>query len=702
MESILEIQGLEVIYHTQEGQLTALHDVSFEVQPGEIVGIVGESGCGKSTVASSMLRLLPPNGEITAGQMRFQEHNLRALSTEQLRQMRGREMAMVFQDPMTSLNPVFTIGNQMADIQRAHANDDSVYTNDGADGKTMRQRTLEMLEQVGIPDTEHRFRSFPHEFSGGMRQRIMIAMALMSRPALLIADEPTSAVDVTLEAQILELIKQLRHQYQTAILYISHDLGVIAQLCDRVIVMYAGRIVEQGDVNSLFADPQHPYTQALLASVPSRKKRGRRLATIPGVVPSLSALPSGCKFAERCQLVRSVCQETEPGYLEENGRHVRCFIYDSESRYQSDLPMPAATEEAAMIKVLNRGEKLKAADPDQTLFNLQGVSTHFYDKRNIIDRLRGHEQGAVRAVDDVDLAIHPGEIIGLVGESGSGKTTLGKTILRLGPLTSGQIMFDGRDISLGRGSQLRDLRSRMQMIFQDPYSSLSPRLRVSYLLTEPYTIHRVPEEKRFSVSELLQMVGLSDEQSAKYPHQLSGGQARRVGIARALALHPEFLVADEPSSGLDVSVAASILNLMKDLAEELGLTYLIITHNLNVVAYIATRVAVMYLGNLVEVGPTDLIFDAPAHPYTLGLLSAISEPDPQQRQDEHRLLLAGEIPSSRNPPPGCRFHTRCPFAEDRCKTDVPMLEEIEADHVVACHFWPRVRESQAVPIQSEV
>lgn len=696
MNSLLEIKGLEVTYHTQEGRLKALHDVSFEVRPGEIVGIVGESGCGKSTVASSVLRLLPPNGEIIAGQMHFQGGDLLALSTEELRQMRGPEMAMIFQDPMTSLNPVFTVGNQMADIQRAHA------TRGSADSNTMRQRTLEMLEQVGIPDTEQRFQSFPHEFSGGMRQRIMIAMALMSRPRLLIADEPTSAVDVTLEAQILALIRQLRREYKTAILYISHDLGVIAQLCDRVIVMYAGRIVEQGDVYSMFADPQHPYTQALLASVPSRKRRGRRLATIPGVVPSLSTLPPGCKFADRCQFVRSVCQETEPGYLEENGRHVRCFIYDSKSRYQSDPPLPAATEEAVMIKALKRGKRPKAADPDQELISLQGASTHFHDRRNIIDRLLGHEQGAVRAVDDADLAIRQGEVVGLVGESGSGKTTLGKTILRLGPLTSGKIVFDGQDISLAGSSQLRGLRSRMQMIFQDPYSSLSPRLRVSYLLTEPYTIHQVPDAERYGVSELLQMVGLSDEQSAKYPHELSGGQARRVGIARALALHPEFLVADEPSSGLDVSVAASILNLMKDIAEELGLTYLIITHNLNVVAYIATRVAVMYLGKLVEVGPTDQIFDAPAHPYTLGLLSAISEPDPQLRKDEHRLLLAGEIPSARNPPPGCRFHTRCPFAEDRCRADVPTLEEIEAGHMVACHLWKRVRQSQAVSNVSEV
>ena len=530
----------------------------------------------------------------------------------------------------------------------------------------------------------------------------MIAMALMSRPKLLIADEPTSALDVTLEVQILELIKQLRREFETAILYISHNLGVIAQLCDRVIVMYAGRIVEQGDVHSLFADPKHPYTQALLASVPSRKKRGRRLATIPGSVPSLSALPPGCKFADRCQFVRPICNEIEPGYLEENNRHVRCFIYDTKSRYQSDRPLPPAVEKPAVINMQKTESRKTTANSNQELFKLQGVSTHFYDKQNMIDRLLGHKQGAVRAVDDVDLEIYPGEIIGLVGESGSGKTTLGKTMLRLGPLTSGQIRFDGQDISQAAGSQMRRLRSRMQMIFQDPYSSLSPRSRVSYLVTEPYSIHKLPKAQRYNASELLQMVGLSGEQSAKYPHELSGGQARRVGIARALALHPEFLVADEPSAGLDVSVAASILNLMKDLAEELGLTYLIITHDLNLVAYIATRVAVMYLGNLVEVGPSDLIFDTPAHPYTLGLLSAISDPDPDQRQDGHRLLLVGEIPSPRNPPPGCRFHTRCPFVEERCKTDVPTLEEIEPSHVVACHFWQRVRESQAVPIHFEV
>jgi oligopeptide/dipeptide ABC transporter ATP-binding protein len=695
-QHLLSVRGLEVVYHTQEGILPALHDVSFDVRPGEIVGIVGESGCGKSTVASALLRLLPPNGQITAGQLLFKDDDLIALGPEELRELRGHELAMIFQDPMTSLNPVFTIGTQMLDVGQAHPN--------GAwyDRDELRRKAVAMLDRIGIPDAAERIAHFPHQFSGGMRQRIMIAMALMLRPALLIADEPTSALDVTLEAQILELMKGLRQTYQTAILFISHDLGVIAQLCDRVIVMYAGRVVEQGDVFSIFERPQHPYTQALLASVPSRKHHGERLVTIPGRVPSLSNLPPGCKFADRCPHAQATCQQHEPRYLRLGDRHVRCHIYDPASGYEALSPMPPGLQplyppqavadmrelEAGQSRTENRG------DGHGSLIALNDVSTYFYDRLNLVGQLLRRKRGAVRAVDEVSLNIPRGEVIGLVGESGSGKTTLGKTILRLVPLTGGQISYDGQDITHVSSTELRRLRARMQMIFQDPYSSLSPRLRVSYLLTEPYTIHGVPPADQYSVAELLAMVGLSTEQAAKYPHELSGGQARRVGIARALALRPEFLVADEPTSGLDVSVAASILNLMKDLAQQLGLTYLIITHNLNVVGYISNRVAVMYLGKLVEVGATSQIFESPAHPYTLALLSAISEPDPRQRRSEQRLLLSDEIPSPKNPPPGCRFHTRCPFAEARCKAETPPLEEIEPGHKVACHFWLRVQQSQ--------
>jgi peptide/nickel transport system ATP-binding protein len=334
---------------------------------------------------------------------------------------------------------------------------------------------------------------------------------------------------------------------------------------------------------------------------------------------------------------------------------------------------------------------VNAAASDGVLVSLEGVRTHFDEHAGLVGRLLGREQGVVRAVDGIDLEIGRGEVVGLVGESGSGKTTLGKTILRLAPLTSGRILFDGRDVGTVRRSDLRRLRRRMQMIFQDPHSSLSPRLKVSYLLTEPYTINGVPPGERYSVDELLGMVELSPELASKYPHELSGGQARRVGIARALALHPEFLVADEPTAGLDVSAAAAVLNLMKDLGERLGLTYLVITHNLSVVGYIADRIAVMYLGQLAEVGPTVRVFDAPAHPYTRALLTSVSEPDPRVRGDRRRLLVPGEIPSPKNPPSGCRFHTRCPYAETRSREEVPRLQEIEPDHLVACHFWEKVR-----------
>ena len=340
---------------------------------------------------------------------------------------------------------------------------------------------------------------------------------------------------------------------------------------------------------------------------------------------------------------------------------------------------------------------MSADGRDAVLLRLEDVRTYFEDQHGLVTRVLGRRRAAVRAVDGIDLEMRRGEMLGVVGESGSGKTTLGKTILRLVPATSGRIIFDGRDVRALSGSDLRRLRRRMQMIFQDPYSSLSPRLKVSYLLTEPYTINRVPAGERYSVEERLEMVELSPELAGKYPHELSGGQARRVGIARALALQPEFLVADEPTAGLDVSAAAAILNLMKDLGTRLGLTYLIITHNLNVVGYIADRIAVMYLGQLAEVGPTERIFDASAHPYTRALLSAVSEPDPRQRRDGHRLLVPGEIPSPRNPPSGCRFHTRCPYGEERSREETPLLEEIEPGHLVACHFWEKVRDDPTGP-----
>jgi peptide/nickel transport system ATP-binding protein len=678
---VLQVKHLEIKYHTRDGILTALRNVSFDVAPGEIVGIVGESGCGKSTVATALLRLLPPNGEISHGQLIFQGRDLCSLDEEGMRQLRGKEISMIFQDPMTSLNPYFTIETQMLDALRAH--------HPGGNHAGLRQQAIQILDRVGIPDAARRLRQYPHQFSGGMRQRIMVGIALMSHPALLVADEPTSALDVTLEAQIVDLIRGLRSEFSTSILYITHDLGVVAQLCDRVIVMYAGNVVEAGDIFSVFETPQHPYTRALLRSHPSRFHRGERLVTIPGRVPSLSDLPPGCKFAPRCESAGERCRDCEPPYLQHGGQVVLCHSLQpawaaSEGTGHGDEEAGPASRPAAPVP---SPKVERAGVSDKAVVEVKGLQTYFADRVSLLGEIFRVRSETVRAVDDVDLFIRRGETLALVGESGSGKTTLGRTILRLQDPTGGEIRIDERDITRMRQSALRPLRERMQMIFQDPCASLSPRMKVSSTLMEPYRIHRVPVDEKVKVDELLAMVGLSSEQAAKYPHQLSGGQARRVGIARALALNPDLLVADEPTAGLDVSVAAGVLNLLKDLRERLNLSYLIITHNLNIISFIADRVAVMYLGRIVEMGATDELFDHPQHPYTKALLSAIALPDPRQRDDSRRVILTGEIPSPRHPPSGCAFHPRCWCAQERCSAELPALSPGGgAGHFAACHF----------------
>jgi peptide/nickel transport system ATP-binding protein len=671
MEPILSVRDLNITYHTREGTLPAVRHVSFEVNPGEIVGIAGESGCGKSTVASAILGLLPPNGKLSGGEIIFKGRNLAGLPEESLRSLRGNELAMIFQDPLTSLNPVFTIETQMLDAQRAH--------DPGASTDELRRRAVNMLARVGIPDAAERLRNYPHEFSGGMRQRILIATALLTNPALLIADEPTSALDVTLEAQILDLLKGLRDELGTAILYISHDLGVMAQLCDRMVVMYAGNVVETGDVYAMFDRPRHPYTQDLLRSHPAYTHKRTRLASIPGQVPSLFALPGGCKFHPRCRLAQAVCREVEPRLIPVTSQRVLCHLYDPEfAPLMTGAPREEATPPA--------GAAFAPEGEGEAFVSARDVRVHFADRVGALAQLRGARGGVLRAVDGVTITIGRGATFGLVGESGSGKTTLGRALLRLIDLSSGEAEINGMPLSRLAESQLRPVRAQMQMIFQDPRASLSPRMKVSDILLEPFRIHHVPARPE-TVEELLSLVGLSAEQATKYPHELSGGQARRVGIARALSLNPSFLVADEPTAGLDVSVAASILNLLQDLRERLQLTYMIITHNLNVIGFIADRVGVMYLGKLVEVGATRDIFENPAHPYTEALISAIAVPDPRLRDKPgKRIVLKGEIPSPRNPPPGCPFHPRCLYAQEICTLEMPPLRPLPTGQLVACHF----------------
>ena len=688
---ILQVRDLEIKYHTREGILTAIHNASFEVEKGQIVGVVGESGCGKSTVASAVMRLLPPNGEISGGQILFQGEDLTRFNQEQMRQYRGRDLSMIFQDAMTSLNPVFSIEQQMLDAQRAHLSD-----GEDRSEKALRQRAVMMLDRIGIPDAADRIKEYPHQFSGGMRQRIMIAIALLSNPSLLVADEPTSALDVTLEAQILELICGLRDDFDAALLYITHDLGVIAQICDRVIVMYAGNIVEAGDVVPIFEQPKHPYTQALLHSHPSRRMRGRRLRTIPGVVPSLRDLPAGCKFAPRCELARAICRTHEPDYWHVGQQSVLCHSYASE--WKGPDAASVAEEAPSEPRAEIEPERKRS---ESVLVRTDGLHKHFRDNVGLLGQILGQEVTTVKAVHGVDVAIRKGETLGLVGESGSGKTTLARTILRLTDPTMGKIVVLGKDISNLPAKEVRPLRSQMQMIFQDPTSSLSPRMKASSLLMEPYIIHNVPKSERKDPEELLSMVGLAAEQLDKYPHQLSGGQARRLGIARALALEPDIIMADEPTAGLDVSVAAGLLNLLKDLRDRLDLTYIIITHNLNVIGFISDRVAVMYLGRIVELAEAEALFESPRHPYTEALLSAIPVPDPRARGREDRIILTGEIPSPRNPPSGCTFHPRCRYAEDLCRRQIPALHPLSGNgRLIACHFPDRVRAegTAAIPV----
>ncbi|MGD9028745.1 MAG: ABC transporter ATP-binding protein [Anaerolineae bacterium] len=692
MTPVLEVENLEIKYHTREGILTAIRDTSFAVAKGQILGIVGESGCGKSTVASALMRLLPPNGEISAGRIFLRGQDLCQLDEEALRGLRGKEMSMIFQDAMTSLNPVFSVEDQMVDALRAQQ------SNGGSTSrKALQEQAIEMLARVGIPDPERQIREYPHQFSGGMRQRIMIAIALMANPSLLVADEPTSALDVTLEAQIINLIRGLRDELGTAIVYITHDLGVVAQLCDRVVVMYAGNIVESGGIFDVFERPRHPYTRALLRSHPASSLRKKWLRTIPGRVPSLKDLPPGCKFATRCELTTEICHTVEPEYIQVNGQRVLCHAL----RPDWDA-VPEGWRDAEGVEVSGQPteeEDETRATPQEVVIETQELRTYFHDHVGGLGQILGQRGGVVRAVDGVDIQVRRGETLALVGESGSGKTTLGRTILRLEAPAGGKVVVEGQDITVFPDSRIRPLRKDMQMIFQFPIASLSPRMKVSSLILEPFRIHGIEVDSDQKVDELLEMVGLSSEQADKYPHQLSGGQARRVGFARALALHPDILVADEPTAGLDVSVAAGVLNLLKRLRQELDLTYIIITHNLNEIRFIADRVAVMYLGKVVELADTEILFTQPKHPYTEALMSAISIPDPRLRDKREHIVLKGEIPSPRNPPPGCHFHPRCRYAEERCSQEAPALSAIgETDRLTACFFPERV--TGGVPVDT--
>jgi peptide/nickel transport system ATP-binding protein len=668
-EPLLSVQNLHVQFETSRGTVRAVEGVTYDVKPGEMIAIVGESGSGKSVSALAMMQLLPKlTARIPQGKVMFEGRNLVELSEAEMEKIRGRHIAMIFQEPMTSLNPVLQIGIQIMEPLLIHLK----MTPDAA-----KSRAMELLELVGMTDPARRLEQYPHQLSGGMRQRVMIAIGLACNPKLLIADEPTTALDVTIQAQILELMKDLSRRLNIATIMITHNLGVVARYADRVNVMYAARIVESGPADVVFARPLHPYTRGLLRSVPRLDQpRASSLETIEGLPPNLMAPPEGCRFAPRCRLATDKCRKDVPPLEVRSGAHnSACWHIET------------LLTEPVLPPVLSRTADLgREAHIDKPILEIKNLHKYFTVKTG---GFFSGKTGTVKALQDVSLTMRAGETLGLVGESGCGKSTLGRVILKLEEPTQGQVLFEGQDINGLDKSGIQNLRQSMQVVFQDPYSSLNPRMTVGQIIGEPLAVHKIEPDKekaKARIAELLELVGLYPYMAARYPHELSGGQRQRVGIARALAMKPRFLVCDEAVSALDVSIQGQVINLLESLQEKLGLTYLFIAHDLAVVRHISARVAVMYLGHVVELAHCDDIYKGARHPYTKALLQAAPIPDPQIEKTRPRTILKGEIPSPLNPPTGCVFHTRCPIARESCKTTVPALQEVGKAHWAACPY----------------
>jgi peptide/nickel transport system ATP-binding protein len=650
-EPVLSVRALAVAFVGSGRPVPAVRGVDLDVHANEVLGIVGESGSGKSVTSLAISGLLPPTARVR-GSIRLGGVEITEADHETLRRMRGVDVGMVFQDPTTTLNPVFTIGRQVTEGQVAHGR---------LRADAARARAIELLREVDIPDPAGRVIQYPHQFSGGMRQRAVIAMAMAGHPRLIIADEPTTALDVTVQAQVLSLLARRQAETGAAVILITHDLGVIAEMAHRVAVMYGGRIVESGPVEQIFSRPRHPYTVALLRSLPRLDGGAARLEPIPGQPPAPASPPPGCAFHPRCAVARdrAPCRTEEPGLRAAGPAHL------SACHFAEQVPAPSAPrasegDEPARPAVRRDAEKL---------LSVENLQVHFPIRAGILRR----RIGWLRAVDGVSLTVHEGETVGLVGESGCGKTTTGRAIMGLVKATGGRIRFGGRDItSLGRGA-MRRVRRHMQYVFQDPFSSLNPIRSAGEIVAEPLRIHGLYDEMDGArrVARLFEMVGLSPGMTGRFPHEFSGGQKQRIGIARALALEPRLLILDEPVASLDVSIQAQIINLLQDLQRELRLAYLFIAHDLSVVRHISDRVAVMYLGRIVEESEKHTLYATPVHPYTQSLLSAVPVPDPTLRGVRRRIVLEGEIPNPASPPPGCTFHPRCFRASARCAAEAP-------------------------------
>ncbi|MEO3890270.1 ABC transporter ATP-binding protein [Nonomuraea sp. B5E05] len=669
MSPVLDVRDLSVSF---DG-VPAVREVSCAVRRGEVLGIVGESGSGKSVTSAAVMGLLPPGARVT-GSVRLHGRELIGAPARELTACRGKAMSMVFQDPLSALTPVYRVGDQIAEAVRVHQR---------VDKEAALVRAVQLLDLVGIPHPSERALAFPHEFSGGMRQRVMIAMAIANDPDVIICDEPTTALDVTVQAQVLEVLKKAQQKTGAAIIMITHDLGVVAGFADRVLVMYAGRPVEVGGVDDVYYRTRMPYTVGLLGSIPRVDEGGRRpLTPIEGNPPSPAALPPGCPFAPRCPMRIDACEEREPPLFEVGDGHRAACI-----RWKEVAPYAAGASEAP------RSALRPPRRPQRTVLEVRGLVKDYPLLKGALFRRR---IGTVHAVAGIDFDLRQGETLGLVGESGSGKTTTLTQILELAPPQQGSITVLGHDAARLDAARRTEIRRDMQVVFQDPLASLDPRMTVHDILAEPLRTHGQRRPGR-RIAELLALVGLDPSHAARYPQDFSGGQRQRIAIARALALEPRLLVLDEPVSALDVSIQAGVINLLGSLRARLGLSYLFVAHDLAVVRHIADRVAVMYLGRIAEIGQVDAVYQAPMHPYTQALLSAIPLPDPVRERARDRIVLEGDLPSPANPPTGCRFRTRCPKFraeltgdERRLCVDVePEVRPLGADQGAACHYAER-------------
>ena len=663
---LLRVRDLRMAIHGDGPPVRAVDGVSFDIAAGETFALVGESGCGKSMTALSIMRLLPEAAVISGGTVELQGENLLALPEAAMRDVRGRRVAMIFQEPGLSLNPVMTVGEQIAESVRRHTT---------LTGAAVDARVLELLEAVRMPDAQRRAGEYPFQLSGGMKQRVMIAIALACDPALLIADEPTTALDVTVQAQVLDLLRELQRERGMAMLLITHDLGVVAQMAQQVAVMYAGQIVETAPVARFFASPAHPYSQKLFAALPERAAGGRTLAAIPGTVPPLHREFIGCRFAERCERKLAHCADVLPEWHGAGEQQlVRCHLYGGDQRGPINDERKAESAQSP---------NSSATADHSSLLEVSDLQVWFPIRKGLLQRTVGH----VRAVDGVSFSIAPGRTLGLVGESGCGKTTVGKGLLRLLQPTAGRVSLAGEDFLALDAEALRLKRREVQIIFQDPYASLNPRIRIGDALEEGMLALGVGGDaagRQARIDALLGEVGLSPEIRSRYPHEFSGGQRQRIAIARALSVEPKLIVCDEPTSALDVSVQAQILNLLKRLQREKGLAYLFISHNMAVIEHMADEVAVMYLGRIVERGAVHQVLRDPRHPYTKSLLAAVPVADPQAQRPV--LRLSGDLPSPVNPPAGCHFHPRCPMAEAACAQAYPEERAFTAQHHARCHL----------------